>query len=113
MSDWIFYAIMGFGVLIASISQMLLKKAAQKQYSHWIRQYLNPLVISGYFIMVLSTVCTVIAMRRIPLTTTPIWNSSGIIFVAILGSIFFKEKISRKKLLGLIIVIAGIVIFSL
>ena len=112
-SDWLYYGVMFFGVFIASISQLLLKKAAQTKYTHWIRQYLNLNVILGYVIMLLSTVCTVIAMRRVELSTTPIWNSLGIIFAALWGRILFREKLSKKKMTGLLIVIVGIVIISM
>lgn len=113
MNNIVYYLVMGFGVFIASISQIFLKKAAQKKYDSWVKQYLNFPVIAGYTIMIFSTVCTVIAMRGIPLTTTPIWNSSGIILAALWGSVIFQEKIKRKKMIGLIIVIVGIVVFSM
>lgn len=111
--EWIYYGVMFFGVFIASISQLLLKTAAQKTYRHWIYQYLNVRVIFGYGIMLVSTVCTVIAMRQVPLSTTPVWNSLGIIFAALWGRVIFHEKMHRKKKIGLLIVIVGIVIFSI
>ena len=36
------------GVFISAISQVLLKKAAQRQYSSPLREYMNPLVIFVY-----------------------------------------------------------------
>lgn len=112
-NEWIYYAVMFFGVFIASVSQLLLKSAAGRKYESWIRQYLNVRVILGYGIMLLSTVCTIVAMKRVPLTTTPIWNSLGIVLAAFWGKVLFKEKLSRRKLLGLITVVCGIVVFSL
>lgn len=109
----VYYFIMTVGVLIAAGSQMLLKKSSQKAYPNWIRQYLNVYVISAYSFFVLSTLCTVIAMREIPLSMQPVWNSLGMILVAILGHICFKEKISSQKLKGVIIVVLGIIVFSL
>ncbi len=46
-------------VVVASLSQILLKKSAVKTYSSVIREYLNPYVIAGYGMMVLSTLLTV------------------------------------------------------
>lgn len=112
-NEWIYYGIMFFGVFIASISQLLLKSAAQKKYDKWIFQYLNVRVILGYGIMLASTVCTIIAMKRVPLTTTPIWNSLGIVLAALWGRVLFKEALSKRKKLGLMVVILGIVVFSL
>jgi len=113
MNNYIFYFIMGFGVLISAFSQMLLKKSARKHYARWWRSYVNLYVISAYGIFVLSTLCTVIAMRRVPLSTQPFWNSLGIILVALLGMIFFHEFPSRQKAIGLGIVLLGMLIFSI
>ena len=44
----IYYLFLFAGVLAASFSQVLLKKAACRQYGSFIREYLNPYVISGY-----------------------------------------------------------------
>ena len=40
-----------FGTFISAISQVMLKKAAMKTYPSKIREYLNPLVISAYLIL--------------------------------------------------------------
>lgn len=74
---------------------------------------MNLYVVSAYSIFVLSTLCTVIAMRRVPLSTQPFWNSLGIILVTLLGMIFFHEIPSRKKTVGLGIVLLGMFIFSI
>lgn len=109
----IYYVIMAAGVLIAGFSQMLLKKSSQKEYKKGIFQYLNILVITAYGLFFLSTLCTAIAMREVPLSMAPVWNSSGIIVVAILSMIFFKEVPNIKKWIGILIIIIGIVIFSI
>ena len=41
-------------VVLSSFSQMLLKKAAQIKYENVIKEYLNPWVISGYFLLAAS-----------------------------------------------------------
>ena len=46
-------------VVVASFSQILLKKSAGKTYASVLQEYLNPLVIIGYGMMVLSTLLTV------------------------------------------------------
>ena len=41
---------------IASSSQMLLKKSAEKSYASVIKEYLNVFVIAGYSLLVVSMV---------------------------------------------------------
>lgn len=108
----IFSLIFLFGVFISSISQIILKKSANKTYTHWIREYLNPRVIFAYIIFFGATLCSVWAYKVIPLSLGPILESSGYIFVAFLSWLFLKEKINKQKLIGLSVIIIGIIIYS-
>ena len=114
MSSFVQHAlVMTFGVVIAGVSQILLKTAAQKQYKKWIYQYLNIRVILGFGIMVLSTLCTVYAYRVVPLSMSPAWDAFGQIVVVALSWLILGEKINKKKLLGVAVIIAGILLFFL
>ena len=101
------------GVLISSISQIILKKSAEKEYPSKIREYLNVRVIFAYIIFFGATLCSILAYTKIPLSLGPILESSGYFFVAVLSYIFLKEKISKQKMLGLSIIIIGIIIYAL
>ena len=109
----LFAAIFVFGVFISSVSQIILKKAAQKEYPNKIREYLNARVIFAYIIFFGATLCSIWAYKVIPLSLGPILESSGYLFVALLSWLFLKEKITKKKMLGLSIIIIGIIIYSL
>lgn len=100
-------------VFVASVSQIILKKSASKQYASKIREYLNVPVISAYALFFMSSLLTVLAYKKIPLSLGPILETSGYIWVAILGAIFLKEKLNKKKILGMVIIVLGIVIFNL
>ena len=105
--------IMLLGVLMGGGSQILLKLAANKKYDKWIFQYLNPFVIIAYGIFVLSTVCTVIAYRVVPLAMSPVWTSGSYIAVTAMSYFILKEKPNKKKLLGIAIIAIGILIFCI
>ena len=106
-------ALMVFGVVIAALSQIILKKAAMKHYDVWYKQYLNLPVIFAYFIFFVSSLCSVIALKVLPLSLMPVWNSSSYFFVTLFAYLIMKEKPNRKKLIGLGVILVGIVIFSL
>jgi drug/metabolite transporter (DMT)-like permease len=55
----------------------------------------------------------IIAYRVVPLKYGAIIESLGYVFVMLLSAGFLKEKITRKKLIGNVIIILGVVIFSL
>lgn len=105
--------IMLLGVLMGGGSQILLKLAANKKYDKWIFQYLNPLVVIAYGIFVLSTVCTVIAYRVVPLAMSPVWTSGSYIAVTAMSYFILKEKPNKKKLLGIAIIALGILVFCI
>ena len=102
--------IMLSGTFIASCSQIILKKAAEKEYPSKIAEYMNPMVIGAYIFFFGASLCSVLGYKGVPLSIGPILEATGYIWVAILGKIFLREKISPRKALGLVIIIAGIVI---
>ena len=109
----LFSLIFIFGVFISSVSQIILKKAAQKEYPNRIKEYLNARVIFAYIIFFGATLCSIWAYTVIPLSLGPILESAGYLFVAVLSWLFLKEKITKNKMLGLSIIIIGIIIYSL
>lgn len=114
MNEKILFAlIFVFGTFISSVSQIILKKSAEKEYPNKIREYLNVRVFFSYVIFFGATLCSILAYTKIPLSLGPILESSGYIFVAILSRLFLKEKISKQKMIGLSIIISGIVIYAL
>ncbi|MGN0376370.1 MAG: EamA family transporter [Suilimivivens sp.] len=100
-------------VLIASFSQILLKKSAQKTYPSVIREYLNVYVICGYGMMFLSMFLTIIAYSGMEFTNVQIVEATGYIMVLILSYFFFHEKITKRKVLGMIFIFAGIAVYYL
>ena len=102
-----------FSGLLASISQILLKKSASVPHSGRIQEYLNPYVIGAYAIFFAATFLSIFAYKVVPLTMGPILESTGYFFMTILGYFFLKEKLNTKKAVALCIIVAGIVIYSL
>lgn len=102
-----------FGVFLGAVSQVMLKKAALKEYSSKIKEYLNPLVILAYVIFMGTTLISVYAYRVVPLSLGPILEATSYIYVTIFGVVFFRETINIRKLSGLLLIIAGIAIYAL
>lgn len=105
--------ILVLSVLIASFSQILLKKSAGKTYSSVIWEYLNPYVICGYGMMFLSMFLTIIAYAGMEFTNVQIVEATGYVMVLILSYFFFHEKITKRKVLGMVLIFAGIAVYYL
>ncbi len=107
----IFYsAILLFGVFISAISQVMLKKAAMKHYDSPVQEYMNPLVIFAYVLFVGTTFLSIIAYRGIPLSMGPLLEATSYIYITFFGVTIFKEKMNTKKVIALLLIVAGIVI---
>ena len=102
-----------FSVVISSVSQILLKKAANRTYETPLKEYLNPLVVGAYGLFFCSVILTMLALKHVPLSMSPILESTGYIFVSVMGYIFLKEKFTRRKLCGFALILAGVIIFNL
>lgn len=102
-----------FGVLISAISQVMLKKAAQKEYSNPLREYLNPLVIFAYVLFVGCTFLSVLAYRAIPLSMGPILEATSYFYITYFGVKFFGEKINIQKCIALGFIVSGIIVYSI
>ena len=102
-----------FGVFISSISQVMLKMSAMKKHDSALSVYLNPLVIGAYALFVGATLCSVIAFRNIPLSMGPVLDATGYIYVVLFGITIFHEKMGPKKIVALVLIIVGILVYSL
>lgn len=98
-------------VVVASFAQILLKKSAARKYSSPIREYLNFYVICGYGMMFLSMFMTVLSYRGLDFSNVPVIESLGYVVVMLLSYLFFKEKITKRKLLGMAVILAGIFVY--
>ena len=108
-----YYLLLLGSVIVASFSQILLKKSALKEYSSVWREYLNPWVIIGYGMMVLSTLLTVFADRGVDYKNGPVIDSVGFLLVMLWSRLFFGEKITKRKVIGNLLILTGIFIYYL
>lgn len=106
-----YITIMLISVTIASFSQILLKKSAMKIYDSRIREYLNIYVICGYGLLAVSMILTMYAYTGLDFKNGPVIESLGNILVPVMSWIAFKEKIGSKKRMGILLIMAGVLVF--
>lgn len=108
-----FVLVMFLSVIVASVSQVLLKKSAVKTYNTVVKEYLNGYVICGYGLLFLSMLLTIYAYSGMEYKNGPVIESVGNVIVLILGYFVFGERISIRKMAGIVCIIAGVVVFYL
>lgn len=98
--------------MLSSVSQVILKTSANKEHSGFIKEYLNVRVITAYAIFFASTIITVFAYKYVPLSLGPVLESSGYVFVAVLSYFILKERLTKKQIIGMMLIIAGVLVVS-
>ncbi|MCR4899974.1 MAG: triose-phosphate transporter family protein [Treponema sp.] len=98
-------------VLISSISQIILKKAANKEYKSFIQNYLNIRVICAYCIVFTAVLIDLFAFKYVPVSFVPVIESSSYFFIIILSRIFLGEKLNLKQIIGISIIMLGVFLY--
>ena len=95
---------------LASVSQVLLKKAALREHKSLLAEYTDWRVVLGYGLFV---GCSLLAYKGVPLNVGPVLESTGYIYVTFFGVVIFHEKMNPKKIGALVLIILGILIYAL
>lgn len=109
----LYSAIYLLGVIISSFSQILLKKSANREEQSFIKQYLNVRVIIAYGMFFGATLLSIFAYKVIPLTLGAILGTLEYGLVAILGHFLLKENLRARQIFGILVIIAGIIVYSI
>ena len=99
-----------FTPLISALSQLLLKKAADDPTRTGLKYYLNFRVILAYGLFFGCMLLNIVALKTLDLTVAGVLEASGYLYVMLLSHWVLKEKISKRKLIGNLVIVAGIVL---
>lgn len=105
--------LMIFSAFFAAVSQLMLKKSADLPHENLLKEYLNKYVIGGYIILFITTLFNMVALVYLPLKIVTALGTASYVFVVVLSKFSLKETIGGKKLAGMLLIIAGILIFTL
>ena len=99
--------------LFSAFAQVLLKKSSRIDYGSKIREYMNIYVISGYGITFLCMVMMIIAFKGLPLKYGAALESLVYMYIMVLWRIFLGEELTIKRVLGNLMIVCGVCIYSL
>ncbi len=99
--------------VLSAFSQILLKKGSSVEYDSKIREYVNPYVISGYALTFTCMFVMIYAYRGIEFKLGAVLESLVYFYVMVLGKIFFNERLTVKRIVGNLLIVLGVAVFSL
>ena len=106
------YLLVILGIFSCSLSQLFLKKSANKEHKSRLLEIINPLVIISYMIFFCSLLVNIWAMGKgVQLKEMAMLESLGYIFVPLLSWLFLNETITKRMVLAIFIILGGIIIF--
>ena len=100
-------------ILISSILQIPLKKAATNEKYTGLRFYINPVVILVYGVFFAVTVATTYLYQYVDMTLATLLYKTEYIFITLFSIFILKEKLNRKKMIGMALILGGVLIYSL
>lgn len=110
----IYYFLVLLGIFVCSASQLLLKKSAAVKHKSVVYDMLNWRVIVAYTVMFITLFTNIYALGHgVMLKDMPILGATGYIFVPLLSCFFLSEKLTIKRVVSLLLILAGIFVFYL
>ncbi|MGN0355303.1 MAG: EamA family transporter, partial [Muricoprocola sp.] len=107
------YMMMMFvATFFSAISQILLKKSANREHKSWIYEYLNWRVILAYFIFFSVLLVNTYAYTQVDMKYGAVIDAFTYVFVMLLSWLILREKFTKWKLIGNLIIVAGVIIYT-
>jgi drug/metabolite transporter (DMT)-like permease len=100
-------------VIFTSIGHLLLKVAATRVAESGGRIYMHPLSVVGYGIFAVVAFLSIYAMKGLDMKVFFALNSLTYICIPLLAYLALRESFTRNKIIGVIIIAIGVLMFNL
>ncbi len=97
----------------SALSQLLLKLSANETHKGRFGEYLNRKVITAYLIFAVVLLLNTYAYTKVNLKYGPVIDTFTYVFVLLLSVLVLREKVTKWKLIGNLMIIAGVVLYSM
>lgn len=94
-------------------SQVLLKQSAEKKHKSWIFEYLNWRVITAYGISFSVLLLNTYAYTKVDMKYGAVIDTFSYVFVMVLSYFILKEKFTKGQLIGNLLIITGVMVYTL
>lgn len=100
-------------VILSSVSQILLKKKASNAPKNFFKKFLNGAVILSYILLFASMMLNSLALREMDVSVLPCFTATSFLWIMVLSAIFLGEKPTKKKIIGVAMIIVGVIVSHL
>lgn len=104
-------------ILIDTIGQLAFKAAASESehsgLDHWKSMIKRPWLWIGILSYIFEFVAWLAFLSLVPLSDGIMLGSINIVIIMVAGRLFFNEKLSRNRLIGVILISIGVTVVGL
>ena len=101
------------GTFFSAISQILLKQSANREYKNPLLEYLNWRVIVAYGISFSTLLLNTYAFTVVDMKYGAVIDTFSYVLVMVLSWLILKEHFTKGQLIGNLIIITGIFVYTL
>jgi len=107
------YLLILLSAIITASSQILLKVSANKKHRNIFTEYINLNVLISYIGYILVLFINVIIYTQIDYRYGVVINSLATIMIMILSRLILRERITKRRVIGNVLILIGIACFTL
>ena len=100
-------------IILTAVSQVMLRAGAMGKGNSMVAAVFNSKTLIGYLIFLVVILLTIFAMQKIPLKSVSAFNGISYVLVPLMARLFVKDPLNTRMMIGLVMIVFGIVIFSL
>lgn len=102
-------------IVIDTVGQLAFKAAASENIqhdglAHWKAMAIRPWIWIGIFSYIIEFITWLIFLSLVPLSDGVMLGSINIVVILIAGRLFFNEKLTRNRLIGVILISLGVTV---
>ena len=101
-------------ILLTSVAQVLLKiGSTQEKNSSYIKLFSNPASLLGYLTFAIVAFLSIYAIKELELKVFFAITSLTYVVVLLFSYFFLNEKLTSNKIIGVVLVTFGVILFNL
>lgn len=106
------YILVALCVLLTGMGQLCLKLGSRNKQS-LLGMYVNPYTLSGYAILFIVTILSVLALMGMDLKTFSAFMALNYVAITLLSAAILGESLSKNRITAIVLIIFGVVVFNL
>lgn len=108
----VYYVLAICSTFMAAVGQVYLKQYSICEKGKGLRKIFHFYLILSVVFFLCSTFLSIYVLKKLSFTIFYTLTALNFVFIALLSAIVLKEKVDKTKVIGIVIIVLGLVIFN-